>query len=82
MNKGVLSCVNSREVQLLESSTKLTSKNSVRNNIQDFESLSETIRLTRVREDSIFEHGVASGMSYKPRLDEDYGSEQLIPLCR
>ena len=39
--------------------------NSVRENIQDFESLYETIRFTRVCEGASFVHRVPAGMSYK-----------------
>ena len=82
VTRGVLSSVNSQEVKISVSFSRLASGNSLRRNIQDFESLSETIRLTRVCEDTIFVHRVASGMSYETRLDEDDGFVQLIPLCR
>ena len=59
----VLSSVSSLEVKLLVSSPRLASGSSLRRNNQDFESLSETLRFTRV----------ASGMSYKTRPDEDDG---------
>ena len=45
---GVLTSVKSLEVNFLVSSSRLVSGSSARENIQDFESLSETIRLTRV----------------------------------
>ena len=82
VTRVVLSSVNSQEEKISVSSPRLASGNSLRRNIQDFESLSETIRLTRVCEDTIFVHQVASGMSYETRPDEDDGFVQLIPLCR
>ena len=80
--KGVLTSVKSHEVNLLVSSPRLASGSSLRKNIQDFESLSETIRFTRVCEDAIFVHLVSAGMSYKTRLDEDDGFGQIISFCR
>ena len=71
VTKGVLSSVNSQEVKLLVSSPRLASGNSLRRNIQDFESLSETSRFTSVCEDAICVHLV---------WDDVFG--QLIPLCR
>ena len=76
--KGVLSRVNSQEVKLLVLSP--ASGNKLQKNIQDFESLSDKIRLTRVCEDAVFTHRVSAGMSYKTRPDEDDGFWQLIPL--
>ena len=69
MTKGVLSSVNSREVKLLVSSPRLASGNSLRRNLQDFESLSETTRFTRVCE----RHRVSAGMSCKTKHVEDDG---------
>ena len=69
--KGALASVKSHEVNLLVSSPRQASGSSLRENIQDFESLSE--RLTRVCEDAIFVHRVPAGMSYKTRPDEDDG---------
>ena len=51
-------------------------------NIQDFESLTETIRFTRVCEDAVFTHRVSAGKNYKTRPDEDDDFGHLIPLCR
>ena len=82
VTKGVLTSVKSQEVKLLVSSPRQVSGNSLRENIQDFESLSETIRFTRVCELASFWHRVSAGMSYKTRLDEDDGFGQIIPLCR
>ena len=79
--KGVLTSVKSQEVNFLVSSPSLASGSSLRENIQDFESLSETLRFTGVCEDAFFVHLVSAGMSYKTRLDEDYGFGQIIPLC-
>ena len=50
VTKGVLTSVKSQEVKLLVSSPRLVSGNSLRENIQDFESPSETIRFTRFSE--------------------------------
>ena len=61
VSKGVLIREKSQEVNLLVSSPRLASGSSLRENIQDFESLSETIRFTRVCEDAIFR---ASGFSW------------------
>ena len=74
--KGILTSVKSHEVNLLVSSPRLASGSSLWENIQDFESLSETIRFTRVCEDTIFVHRVPAGMSYKTRPDEDDGLGQ------
>ena len=82
MTKGVLTSVNSQEVKLLVSSPRPVSEDSLRENILDFESLSETIRFTRVCEGASFVHQSSAGMSYKTRLDEDDGFGQIIPLCR
>ena len=56
--------------------------NSLRENRQDFESLSETTRFTRVCEGASFVHRVSAAMSYNIRPDEDDGLGQIIPLCR
>ena len=82
VTKGVLTSVKSQEVKHLVSCPRPSSANSLRENIQDFESLSETIRFTRVCELASFPHRVSAGMSYKTRLDEDDGFGQIIPLCR
>ena len=79
MTKGVLSSGNSQEVKLLASSRRLASGHSLRRNIQDFESLSETLRFTRVCEDATFVHRAASGMSHKTRPDEDDGFGHTKP---
>ena len=50
--------------------------------LQYFESLSETIRFTRICEDALFVRRVSAGMSYKTRPDEDGGFGQILPLCR
>ena len=60
VTKSVSSCVKSQEVDLMVSSPRPASGSSLRENIQDFESLSETIRFTRVCEDAIFVHRVFS----------------------
>ena len=71
LTEVVLTSVKSQEVKLLVSSPRLASGNSLRENIQDFESLSETIRFTSFCEDVSFVHRVSAGMSYKTRHDED-----------
>ena len=80
--KGVLTSVKSQEVKLLVSAPRLVSGNCLRENIQDFESLSETIRFTMVCELATIWHRVSAGMSYKTRPDEDDGFGQFISLCR
>ena len=82
VTKGVLTSVKSQEVNFLASSPRLASGSSLWENIQDFDSLSETIRFTRVCEEAVFTHRVSAGMSYKTRPDDDDGSGQLISLCR
>ena len=82
MTKGVLTSVKSQEVKLLVSPPKLVSGSILLENIQDFESLTETIRFTRVCELASFRHRVSAGMNYKTRPDEDDGFGQIIPLCR
>ena len=82
VTKSVLTSVQSQEVKLLVSSPRRASGNSLREKIQDFESLSETIRFTRVCEDAIFVRRVSAGMSYKTRPDEDGCFSQISPLCR
>ena len=74
--KGALTSVKSHEVNLLVSSPRLASGSSLWENIQDFESLSETIRSSRECEDAFFVHRVPAGMSYKTRPDEDDGLGQ------
>ena len=54
MNKEILKSVNSREVNSLVSSPRLASGNRFRENTQDFESLSETIQVTKVCEFASF----------------------------
>ena len=73
VTKGVLTSV---------SSPRRVSGNSLRENIQDFDSLSETSRFTGVCDLASFRHGVSAGMSYKTRRDEDDGCVQIIPFCR
>ena len=77
VTKVVMSSVNSQEVKLLVSSPRPASGNSLQKNIQDFESLSETIRFTRVCGDAVCTHRVTAGRSYKIRPDEDDGFGQL-----
>ena len=73
VTKGVLTSVKSQEVKLLVSSPRLVFGKSLRENIRDFESLSETIRSSRVCELASFWHRVSAGMSFKTRPDEDDG---------
>ena len=77
-----LTSVKSQEVNLLVSFPGLASGSSLRENIQYFESLSETLRFTRICEDALFVRRVSAGMSYKTRPDEDDGFGQILPLCR
>ena len=80
VTKGVLTSVISYEVNFLVSSPRLASGSSLPENIQDFGSLSKTIRFTRLCEDAMFVHRVSAGMSYKTRLHEDDGFGQIIPF--
>ena len=80
--KGILKSVNSQEVDSLVSSPRPASGNSLRENIQDFESLSQTIHFTKVCELASFWYWVSAGMSYKNRPEEDDVFGQIIPLCR
>ena len=82
VNKEMLKSVNSQEVNPLVSSPRPASGNSLRENIQDFESLSETIQFTSVCEDSSYWFWVSAGMSYRTKLDEDDGFGDPIPVCR
>ena len=79
---SVSTSVKSYEVKLLVSSPRLVCGNSLWENIQDFESLSVTIRFTRVCELVSFRHRVSAGMNYKTRPDEDDGFGQIIQGCR
>ena len=78
----VLTSVKSQEVKLLVSSPRVASGNSLRENIQDSELLSETIRFTRFCEDVSFVHRVSAGKSCKTKHGEDVPFGQIIPLCR
>ena len=78
VTEGALTSVKSQAGKLLVSSPRLVSGYSLRENIQDFEYLSETIRLTWVCELASFWHRVSAGMSYKTRPDEDDGFGQII----
>ena len=68
----------SQEGKLLVSSPRPVSGNSLQEHIQDFESLSHTIRFTRVGELASFQHRVSAGMSYKTRPHEDDSFGQII----
>ena len=67
---------------LIVFSPRLAQGNLLRENIQDFESLSETIHFTRVCEDASFWFPASAGMKYKTKPDEDDGFGQIIPFCR
>ena len=82
VTKDVLTCVKSQEVNLLVSSPRLASGSSVQENIQDFESLSETIQFTRVCKDASFWYRVSAGISYKTKPHKDDGVGGPIPVCR
>ena len=56
-------------------------KQLAKKNIQDFESLSETVQFTTVCEDASFWYKVSAGVSYKTKPDEDDGFGQMFPLC-
>ena len=62
VTKGVLTSVKSQEGKLLVSFPRLASGNSLKENVQDFESLSKTIQFTKVREDESFWYRVSAGM--------------------
>ena len=79
VNKEALKSLNSQEVNSLVSSARLASGTSLGENFQDFESMSETLRLTKVCELASFWYWVSVGMSYKTTFDEDDGFGQLIP---
>ena len=78
----VLNWCEQAEVKLLASPPGLASGSSLWENIQDFESLSQTCQFARVCEDASFRHRVSAGMNCKTRPDEDDGFGQIIPLCR
>ena len=83
--KGGLTCVKSQQVKLLVSPPKLVFGTSLRDNIQDFESLTETIRLSRVSELTSFRHR-AQRFSWKKLQNQTWRGRrffgQIIPLCR
>ena len=74
--------MNSQDVILLVSSPGLASGNRLRENIQDVESLSETIKFTRFCEDAAFWYPVSAAMNYWTKPDEDDGFGEVISLCR
>ena len=82
VNKGMLKSVNSQEVNSLVSSPRLASGNSLRENIQDFESLSDTFQYTMICEHTSFWYRVSAGMRYKTKHDEDDGCGDPILSCR
>ena len=82
VNKEALKSLNSQEVNSLVSSARLASGTRLPKNIQDFESMSETLRLTRVCEDAIFVLRVSAGMSYKTKPDEDDGFRTNHPIMQ
>ena len=61
------------------SSPRTVSGNSLWENIQEFESVSETNRFTRVCDLASFQHRVLAGMTCKTRPDGDNGYGQIIP---
>ena len=73
-------CTNEREVTSSEPSGIFSKASgiSLRENIQDFESLSETIQFTRVCEDASFWHRVSAGVRYKARPDERFWTNHPI----
>ena len=79
VTKGVPTSVKSQEVKLWVSSPRLASGNSLLGNIQDFESLSETIRFTRVCELASFRYRYHM---VNPDLSGTTVFGQIILLCR
>ena len=67
VNKGILKSVNPQKVNLLVSSPRLASRNTLRENIQDFESLTEIVQFTRVCGNASIWYGVSAGMKYKTK---------------
>ena len=61
---------------------KLVSGSRLRENSQDFESLSETVQFTKFCELASIWNRVSAGVSYKTQADEDDGLGDPIPLCR
>ena len=76
VNKGAPKSVNSQEANSPGSSPRLASGNSLRENIQDFETLSETIQFARVCEDASFRYkyrlvwGTGQNLTRKTVLDK------------
>ena len=79
VNKGILKSVNPQEVNLSVSCPRLAYGNRLRENTQDFESLSQ---FTKVCALASFWYRASAGMRYKTKLDEDDGLGYPIPLCR
>ena len=81
VNKEKLKNVNSQKVNSLVSSRRPASGNRLREYIQDFEWLSETIEFTEACELASFWYQVSAGMSYKTKPGEDDGVGDHIPVC-
>ena len=77
MSEGILKSVNSREVNSLVSSPTVASGNRLRENIQDFESLSETVQFTKVCEGPSFD-----GFGDPIPVCREYTLSQAIPRAR
>ena len=71
VNKETPKSVNSQKVNSLVSSARLALGNRLRENTQDFESLSETNQFTKVCELASFWKRVSAGMSFKNKPDKD-----------
>ena len=82
VNKEKIKSVISQEVNSSVSSPRQASGNRLRENIQDLESLSETIQFTNVCELASFWYLVSTGVSHKTKPDEDDGFGEPIPVCR
>ena len=84
VNTTILKSVNSQEVNSSVSSprTELVSGNRLRENIQNFESVSKTIQFTKVCELASFWYRATAGMKYKTKPDVDEGFGDFIPVCR
>ena len=78
-NKSILTSVKSHEEQLVVSPPKMSSGNSLQENILTFEALSDKIQFFKLCEDAWLEHRVSAGMMHKTRPDEDDVYGQLAP---
>ena len=83
VNKGMLKREFTRsELLVFSRMIEPTSGNRLRENIQEFESLPQTVQFTNVCELASFWYRVSAGMSYHAKPDEDDGFGDPIPVCR